>query len=269
MCCADEKDYQIFSVNKELAIPLFPYDSSSMSPLVYAISSGEFLLLTASAQGFGIGVFVSSKGEPIRGTLQWPAKPVGIVYHDPYIVSLLQNSTIQIHNIENQTLVQSIPMSTSHTPKYIKLTKFPMDLHSGEQTASSLDGGSINIVFGNEKEVFGLVMRSWDFQLAELFDAEKVDAALALLTKITTTEESESQSERRQIFYCRAAFAFYSKLDFDHALEYFKKCKLPPIYLIKIFLEDSGANFFAENDSIFAAHSKIAGPFLRLGKTIF
>jgi hypothetical protein len=172
ICVADLNMYSLISTTKQTITPMFPFDSSIMSPIVYAISTMEFLLVTASAQGFGIGVFISASGDPIRGTLQWPVVPISVAYQSPYIISLLKNATIQIHNIETQTLVQTITLATSVVPKFMTSVSFPMEIkkNSGSKANSV---GTIQVLVGTSTNIFGLYMVPWDVQLQQLFESNK------------------------------------------------------------------------------------------------
>ncbi|KAJ3368766.1 transforming growth factor, beta receptor associated protein 1 [Kappamyces sp. JEL0680] len=229
ICFADSKSYNLLSIKRDKIIPLFPYDSESLAPIIYSIGKGEFLLVTGSAQGFGIGVFVSSLGEPIRGTLQWPALPLAVIFHDPYVVAMLPNSTVQIHNIETQTLVQSIIIPSANIPKFMNVVSFPMDV-TGEK-----NGGVLEIILGTGSEIFGLLMLPWDFQLMELFESNHIDQALLLLAKMSENEESLEQTQKRSQYYCRAAFAFFEKCDFQKAFLYFKKGGIAPTLVLLLF----------------------------------
>ncbi|CAI2171240.1 19809_t:CDS:10 [Funneliformis geosporum] len=59
-----------------------------------------------------IGQFVSSTGEAIRGILQWVGFPRAISVEFPYVVALLRNNTIEIHDITELKLVQRVPLSS-------------------------------------------------------------------------------------------------------------------------------------------------------------
>src|SRR6266498_3607714 len=59
-----------------------------------------------------IGQFFSSTGDPVRGILQWNSFPRAISVEFPYVVALLRNNVIEIHNIHEQRLVQHIPLSS-------------------------------------------------------------------------------------------------------------------------------------------------------------
>ncbi|CAG8439841.1 14430_t:CDS:10 [Funneliformis mosseae] len=58
------------------------------------------------------GQFVSSTGEAIRGIIQWEGLPRAISVEFPYVVALLRNNTIEIHDITELKLVQREVLSS-------------------------------------------------------------------------------------------------------------------------------------------------------------
>lgn len=46
-------------------------------PLINVISDNEFLILSWTGTNT-LGLFITGDGDPVRGTLEWPAYPLGI-----------------------------------------------------------------------------------------------------------------------------------------------------------------------------------------------
>jgi vacuolar protein sorting-associated protein 3 len=59
-----------------------------------------------------IGQFISSTGDPVRGILQWQNFPRAIGVEFPYVVALLRNNVVEVHNILEQRPVQHIQLSS-------------------------------------------------------------------------------------------------------------------------------------------------------------
>lgn len=58
-----------------------------------------------------IGQFISSTGDPVRGLLQWQNFPRAIGVEFPYVVALLRNNIIEVHNINTlESPVQHIQL---------------------------------------------------------------------------------------------------------------------------------------------------------------
>jgi hypothetical protein len=103
-------------------IPVLPVVQSSNSgssaqvlkPVCIAITENEFLLASATSSGqTAIGIFCSGAGDPVRGTLQWSSYPRALGIEFPYVAALLRGNIIEVHNILDQNLVQTIRFDTA------------------------------------------------------------------------------------------------------------------------------------------------------------
>lgn len=120
LCVADKENYNMIDLELASLIPLFPLSQSEdksviVKPSITVINETEFLILSWTGAST-IGVFINSDGDPVRGTLQWPAHPQAVCLDYPYITALLPNDTIEIHNLESQSIVQVISTSTTSPP---------------------------------------------------------------------------------------------------------------------------------------------------------
>ncbi|PPQ65334.1 hypothetical protein CVT26_000049 [Gymnopilus dilepis] len=123
MCLADRSFYSILDLEAASIFQVLPVSQAedtppSVRPSITVISKNEFLILSWTGAST-LGLFITSDGDPVRGTLEWPSYPEAICLDYPYITSLLPNNTIEIHSIESQMIVQVIPAptpSTSPTP---------------------------------------------------------------------------------------------------------------------------------------------------------
>lgn len=103
-------------------IPVLPVVQSTSSganaqvlrPTCIAIAENEFLLASATGSGqTAIGIFCTGAGDPVRGTLQWSSYPRALGVEFPYVAALLRNNVIEIHNIIDQKLIQTIRFDPS------------------------------------------------------------------------------------------------------------------------------------------------------------
>lgn len=84
ICFADGQGFKLLDLDVLSVAPLFPHDRTVGVPLVDVMDSSEFLLATGGQKQDGMGVFVSSTGEPAsRGTLQWHSYPKAIGWFVP------------------------------------------------------------------------------------------------------------------------------------------------------------------------------------------
>jgi hypothetical protein len=87
-------------------------------PLIAVVGDGEFLVVSGNVNNqTTIGIFVNSVGDAIRGTLQWASYPRSITVQSPYVIALLRNKTIEIHNIRDQQCVQTLELQPGIEPK--------------------------------------------------------------------------------------------------------------------------------------------------------
>ncbi|KAF7344550.1 CNH domain-containing protein [Mycena sanguinolenta] len=128
LCIADRDQYNIIDlVNAELT-PLMPLSQAPPEEpfpgppgiCVTGDNPAEFLILSWTGAST-LGVFISGAGDPVRGTLEWPAHPRAVVFDYPYVAALLPNRTIEIHSIETQSIVQVLPSPHDDTEPRLAL----------------------------------------------------------------------------------------------------------------------------------------------------
>nr|KAJ3420128.1 transforming growth factor, beta receptor associated protein 1 [Polyrhizophydium stewartii] len=255
VCAADASSYKLVRLDSGECTPLFPYEKSQMSPLAVAIGGGEFLLVTASAQGVGLGVFISSLGEPIRGTLQWPSVPISMVFQFPYVVTLLRNNTLQIHNFKTQDLVQSITFPADSPARYVSLASYPLEIkitsggdtldtesNDGSTTASAaaarslIPGGTVQVVISFGEEILGLRMIPWETQVDRLLESNRTQQAVTLCEQMLKKEEDGPAKRNKLVrVYIRAGLQFIQDAKFQQALNCFRRGRIDPRSLIFLF----------------------------------
>ncbi|KAJ7185526.1 hypothetical protein C8R46DRAFT_1207679 [Mycena filopes] len=115
LCIADKQQYGVVDLANAQLTPLMPVSQAFDEPFagppgicVTGDDPAEFLILSWNGAST-IGIFVTGQGDPVRGTLEWPAHPRAVVFDYPYIATLLPNRTVEIHSIETQSIVQVVP----------------------------------------------------------------------------------------------------------------------------------------------------------------
>jgi hypothetical protein len=118
---ADKEFFNLILLEQASMLPLLPINQTDtpptfdLRPQMVITGDSEFLLISWTGAG-ALGVFIKGDGDPCRGTLEWPSYPVSLSFHFPHITALLQNRSIEIHNIETQALVQVIPPPEDDKP---------------------------------------------------------------------------------------------------------------------------------------------------------
>ncbi|KAI9472064.1 MAG: CNH domain-containing protein [Benjaminiella poitrasii] len=109
LCLADAHMYKLINLQQSSVTPLLPTPPANPA-LTVVVRQDEFLVVGEGT----IGIFVNANGDAIRGTLQWSHYPHHITVDYPYIVALLPNNSIEIHNVTDQKLIQTIPDQQQH-----------------------------------------------------------------------------------------------------------------------------------------------------------
>ncbi|EPS98234.1 hypothetical protein FOMPIDRAFT_1126867 [Fomitopsis schrenkii] len=125
LCVANKEYYNVIDLETATMIPVLPVsqaqDGLTIKPSITVISDNEFLIVSWTGAS-SLGLFVTGDGEPVRGTLEWPAHPDSISLDYPYIATLLPNETIEIHSIDTLEIVQVVPAPTdAQVPERKKL----------------------------------------------------------------------------------------------------------------------------------------------------
>ncbi|KAG2133714.1 hypothetical protein DEU56DRAFT_810324 [Suillus clintonianus] len=113
LCIATADMYSVIDLATAHMFELLPVTqaegtSGAIKPHILVISPSEFLLLSWTG-GSTLGLFITGEGDPVRGTLEWPAHPVSVCLDYPYLTTLLPNGTIEVHSVETQAISQVIP----------------------------------------------------------------------------------------------------------------------------------------------------------------
>ncbi|KAJ8082934.1 hypothetical protein PM082_008792 [Marasmius tenuissimus] len=119
LCFADKENYNVVDLETAQMLPLLPlcqaYPPVDVVPFITVTGPAEFLLISWTG-ATALGIFVNGNGEPVRGTLEWPAHPKSVCFDYPYITTLLPNNTIEIHNVETQNIVQVVSAPAEDVP---------------------------------------------------------------------------------------------------------------------------------------------------------
>ncbi|KAF8155542.1 hypothetical protein B0H34DRAFT_499413 [Crassisporium funariophilum] len=151
LCIADKTHYNMVDLEDASLFQLLPlsqaYDPVPfvVKPSITVISPNEFLILSWTGAST-LGLFITGDGDPVRGTLEWPSHPEALCMDYPYITSLLPNNTIEIHNVETQTIVQVIGAPPgSPSPKATSPVSPVKGTHAHNRSSSnSTRGGEID-----------------------------------------------------------------------------------------------------------------------------
>ncbi|XP_054708029.1 transforming growth factor-beta receptor-associated protein 1-like [Uloborus diversus] len=223
VCIALSTKYVVLDTENGNAQELFPYDSTTTSPLVKRITREEFLLGGPSA----LGMFVTTAGISERPPLQWGEDVVSAAYSHPYVIVLCPDC-LTVYSILDQQPKQRV---TFHGGNFL-------DNFDGRTYIASSD------------MVCAFLPVPWENQVQALLAEKKVPEALELAkysNKAGLSREHHKNILRR--IYQQAGFIEFSFLHFDEAAELFHEGELDVRELISLFpdLLPSNSSFIRIN----------------------
>ncbi|KAJ3070872.1 transforming growth factor, beta receptor associated protein 1 [Podochytrium sp. JEL0797] len=231
LLAADAHTYKLVHETSGVVTPLFPYDRSVMKPIVCAVGGsggsgggGEFLLAFATTQGVGLGMFVNEVGDAVRGTLQWSSVPKSIVFQFPYILALLHNATLEIHNLQTLLPIQTVSIPNNE-PRFLIDTQFAQDALGG-----------LKILLVCRDAVVGVCMKPMEVQIREVLERGEVKEAVELMEGVVGS--GEMRGVKKQILddiYKDAGIAYFQSLSFTSAVQCFEKGEVDPLVVLKLF----------------------------------
>jgi vacuolar protein sorting-associated protein 3 len=79
LCIADRENYNIVDLDSAMVTPVLPLNqagdpSMQIKPSITVVADFEFLVASWTGMS-SMGVFLTTSGDPTRGTLDWPSHP--------------------------------------------------------------------------------------------------------------------------------------------------------------------------------------------------
>ncbi|KAI8053065.1 hypothetical protein BDF22DRAFT_776430 [Syncephalis plumigaleata] len=265
ICFADNNDYFLMDMERGEVVPIMPItqsasrDTSNRSlsgttkPIITSINDAEYLLTSAATStyilynynyNYYLGIFISSSGEPTRGTLEWPSYPRSIVYNSPYIITLLRNNTITVHQMDQQRLIQTIdvkqpqPRSLLFSPGMIMShTNLARKLARPDRDATDAASTCERLFFVGPDIVTALVTESIIEQVDHYLDSNRIEEGIVLLEHHLASRETDGLDKSMGLLYIyrKAGLICLGETLFDDALGYFRKGELDPRLLVNFF----------------------------------
>ncbi|KAI8342937.1 CNH domain-containing protein [Chlamydoabsidia padenii] len=285
LCLADHNQYKLINVDPINTIPLIPTPQEPTSPssgilsshsqlvprpVAAVIKSDEFLMVSGSASNQTIGIFLDARGNAIRGTMQWSSYPKSICVEYPYIAALLRNNTIEIHNINNQQLLQVIPLETGMEPRGMsfghgikvhldglaeRLLQRPYNMNRGDSDDDGDDDLQVSLkrqvarlsivpakilVFGRHS-VMAQIITPLVMQVDALIDDNRIEEAMEMTDQARNTMSStntihmERMRSELDYIYQKCGLLMLKETVFDDAFNLLSKGNLDPRLVIHLF----------------------------------
>ncbi|KAF9576009.1 transforming growth factor, beta receptor associated protein 1 [Mortierella alpina] len=276
VCFADANDFNLIDCRVGRMIPVLPVVQSASSganaqvlrPTCIAIAENEFLLASATSSGqTAIGIFCTGAGDPVRGTLQWSSYPRALGVEFPYVAALLRNNVVEIHNILDQRLIQTIRFDPSAELRTLVqgpglavwmsmlanvLTMQSADLspemdaqqhaetERRQQEANRISTVLARVLVAGKESVSALVTTPLVLHADVLLQKGHVEEALLLSEKTMTTLSAENLHRERlqyelDYIYQKSGLIYLGETLFDDAFALLKRGNIWPQALISLF----------------------------------
>lgn len=210
VCIGYAREYRIFrnvhTPDRIEESPLFPVFTSMQIPPFLATMDDDTMLLSAE----DMCMIVDSNGNPARAPLTVSGQVLAYARSRPYVVALQQGS-IDVFNLEKQSVVQMIPC--------------PEPFHAIADAGPGARGHGQKIFVASEKKVYCLDPMPFEDQVDMLMGAFHVGQAFDLFRQ-TMSDIGGDRSElaaRAAKMRSDAAFCLLSDLDTDQAIKHFKR----------------------------------------------
>ncbi|KAG0374480.1 transforming growth factor, beta receptor associated protein 1 [Mortierella sp. AD032] len=268
ICVADVNDFNLIDSRVGRMIPVLPVVQSSNSgtnaqvlkPVCIAITENEFLLASATSSGqTAIGIFCSGAGDPVRGTLQFSSYPRALGIEFPYVAALLRGNIIEVHNILDQTLVQTIRFDSaleirtlvqgpglavwmSSLAKVLGQQSWQPSAAEGQtqQDINRIATVLARVLFAGKDTVSALVTTPLALHADKLLQEGRVEEALLLSGKATATMSQENRHRERlqselDFIHQKSGLIYLEETLFDDAFELFLRGRIDPRAIIFMF----------------------------------
>ncbi|KAJ5073161.1 cnh domain containing [Anaeramoeba ignava] len=204
-----QRGYRLISVSAGDVKEMFAL-SRAKPHIIFLSDSKEFLLVDDK-----VGVVVTLRGEPSRGSVAWSDTPIRADYLTPFVIGILPKE-ITIHSWYDQRLLQSL---------------------------SLLQVQSITIsdpfaFIATRTEIFALLKIPIETQVDQLIEKHQYTKALELYEKSAPKDNQTSLQDHKKkllLIHLKVGYMLVKDLLFDEAFEHFYKGNLDPRELISLF----------------------------------
>lgn len=256
ICVSFDRDFVLFDARSGASKQV--YEKHALEPEkpreaghseVKAISDNRFLLCIDS-----LGVIVSANGEPAGNALIWTSRPKLVAYSDPFIITVLSQSRIEVHSTidedQQQSLVQALKVegvvAIADAPLWTSIprSKGRSSMGATGQKDTSIDdiqlaaSGTVLVLTSfPETTVSRIESVSIDERIRQLLGLLRVEEAFALVNESLPSEREDRAERSRRIkeFHVDAGIALLKARDIDRAFGHFARAELDSREIIAHF----------------------------------
>ena len=128
VCLATPSEYSLVHLDSGTQTPLgLPISQSTdvssarVRPSIVPVDIDGLhaFLITSHSNAGTLGAFLRVDGEPTDKLLEWPAHPRAVVVEGPFVIALLRNDTIEVHDLHTLARVQQLSVAADTEPRHL------------------------------------------------------------------------------------------------------------------------------------------------------
>ncbi|ETV88946.1 hypothetical protein, variant 2 [Aphanomyces astaci] len=199
------------------------------TPMVKLLPNEEIVVSAMDA----LGVFLLFTGEPVqRNSIAWTKAPVAIEYTSPYLVSMIPQKGIDVHSMQDGSLVQSIALPRI-TAMFGNGMKWDMEPRTGGDSEDVIVVAALTAT--GSTSIFKVEQMPMEQQVQELLDRGRIEEASDLMKKSISSLNADKQKSRMRRFHRQVAITLLKRCEFDAAVEFIYRSGMDPREWLSFF----------------------------------
>ncbi|OQS05457.1 inositol-3-phosphate synthase [Thraustotheca clavata] len=191
-----------------------------------------------------VGVFITFTGDPVqRNSISWSKPPSAIEFTSPYIVSMIPQKGVEIHSMQDASLVQFISMPRI-TAIFSNGMKWDMDPRPVGDSEDVVVVAQLNA--SGTTSIMKIEQTPMDQQVTDLLERGRIEDASDLMKKCLASLPTDKQKSRMRRFHRQVAIALLKRCEFDSAIEFIYRSGMDPREWLSFFPELCSPSFAYE-----------------------
>ncbi|KAF0694646.1 Aste57867_14485 [Aphanomyces stellatus] len=210
----NRRGYSLVNDKTAEALPMNLTMGPNTTPMVKLLPNEEIIVSAMDA----LGVFLLFTGEPVqRNSISWSKAPAAIEYTSPYLVSMVPGKGVEVHSMQDCTLVQSISLPRI-TAMFGNGMKWDMEPRTGGDSEDVIIVAALTAT--GSTSIFKIEQMPMEQQVQELLDRGRIEEASDLMKKSVSSLNADKQKSRMRRFHRQVAVALLKRCEFDGAVEF-------------------------------------------------
>ncbi|CAK4670387.1 unnamed protein product [Aphanomyces euteiches] len=225
----NRRGYSLVNDKSAEALPINLTMGATTNPVIKLLPNEEIIVSAMDS----VGVFLLFTGEPVqRNSIAWSKPPSAIEYTSPYLVSMIPQKGVEIHSMQDCSLVQAISMPRI-TAMFGNGMKWDMEPRAGGDSEDVIVVATLNAT--GSSSIFKIEQMPMEQQVQELLDRGRIEEASDLMKKSISSLNADKQKSRMRRFHRQVAIALLKRCEFDAAVEFIYRSGMDPREWLSFF----------------------------------